>query len=82
MNVIVQTVYTASTKEEKEAIRDQIWTAIEESKKDAKKTPVSGGEKQAPGRGDTIAASPNKLDRLGKHVFEGLNGGVQGELPI
>lgn len=82
VSTIVQTVYTASEKEEKERIRDQVWKAVEKSREgkgDAGKGTYSGGG-QGAGNGEG-AAPPNALDRINKDVFERLNGGVHSEAP-
>ncbi|KLO12266.1 hypothetical protein SCHPADRAFT_829768 [Schizopora paradoxa] len=77
VSTIVQTVYTASTTEEKKKIRDQIWEAVELSRGGKPKGPLGRGkEENAPAK-----SGSNVLDGISQDVFDGLNGGVHGEAP-
>ncbi|KLO12265.1 hypothetical protein SCHPADRAFT_929347 [Schizopora paradoxa] len=75
VTTIVQTVYSASTTQELVKIRDQIWEAVQRSRKDKEKEPLSNGDWANKG------GPANVLDGIDQDVFDRLNGGVHSETP-
>jgi hypothetical protein len=68
VSTIVQTVYSNSTSDQQEKIRDQIWASIQ---KDKPKTLL----RSTPGDTYRPPQAPNSLDRLLQTTFDSLNHG-------